>query len=727
MSRLSRLRVLAGSASLAAGALLVAACGPAPAPGSQQNLSPPARTVDAGSSATSRPAVPNPTAPPASRVLHGSSPSPDFTDLTFPDPNDGWLLGGPTVNGPGSGPPEAEFWHTASSGATWQEQWHGAGLGLSITATDAAHAWALITCASGSKASCGRKLMATSDGGRRWRVVAALSHAVNRVQFVTRSFGIATAGSCLTGLPATRCPGQILVSHDGGASWTTVLADASPVFATASGTGQLWAAETTPGTGSELGSGITFLTSTNGGQSWQPLGQFDNGVPVTPQIQIRLATSRAGLAWASLFDIGSCAMHGCGTAALLQSDDGGKTWNRVSLASGAQGCAWSSIVFSAAPDGYVMAATAFNGAACSPPFGMLFGHGSSGWRRLPSWMLTSVTSLAAVSRNVAFAITDQDVIARTGDGGRHWIQLLPALAPAGQVDPVSVTTALGDQDTGFDAGAVLRTENGGRSWQRVADLPGLVTWLDFPSAADGVAVTYQSGRTPAWELWRSRDVGAVWNLVGQLPAGKGANDGIAGPWMSSDGHGLLLALTGTLPWQEAASGAAGPARIWTTADWGATWAEGGLLPLDGDSLQGPASFGYAPGSSGGLAAGLAGGQAGWTGWLIVATPSFATEVAGTRGRSLVRLHVPVGNDIQLIGSRAGFAWTISGAGAGGLVTLYRTADGGRSWQRAQFRLDLAAGSSGSVALAFTDVTHGWLVAAGATWHTSDGGRSWVRA
>jgi photosystem II stability/assembly factor-like uncharacterized protein len=89
----------------------------------------------------------------------------------------------------------------------------------------------------------------------------------------------------------------------------------------------------------------------------------------------------------------------------------------------------------------------------------------------------------------------------------------------------------------------------------------------------------------------------------------------------------------------------------------------------------------------------------------------------------------VGNDIQLISSRTGFSWAISGAGRGpgGLATLYRTTNGGRNWQSARFRLDLAAGFQATVALAFTDATHGWLVAAGATWHTIDGGRTWTRA
>jgi photosystem II stability/assembly factor-like uncharacterized protein len=54
-------------------------------------------------------------------------------------------------------------------------------------------------------------------------------------------------------------------------------------------------------------------------------------------------------------------------------------------------------------------------------------------------------------------------------------------------------------------------------------------------------------------------------------------------------------------------------------------------------------------------------------------------------------------------------------------------DGGRHWQRAQVRLELPAGSAASTQPAFTDATHGWLVAAGATWHTADGGRAWTPA
>ena len=44
---------------------------------------------------------------------------------------------------------------------------------------------------------------------------------------------MATADRCLADSAPTGCPGQLLVSRDGGAHWTPVLAASGPVFATA--------------------------------------------------------------------------------------------------------------------------------------------------------------------------------------------------------------------------------------------------------------------------------------------------------------------------------------------------------------------------------------------------------------------------------------------------------------------------------------------------------------
>ena len=323
MSRRSAFRQLTGCAVLAAGVLFVAACGPA-----------------------SGPRAATPSSVPASRVLRGPAPAPHFTGLAFPDAADGWLLGEPTADVAGTGSASAEIWHTVTGGATWQEQWHGAGSPRSISATDADHAWALITCPpGGGHASCQPELLATADEGQHWQAAAVMPREADQVQFVTGSLGIATVDGCLSDVNASRCQGQVLVSHDGGATWTEVLATHAPVSATADAAGQLWAAETKPGSSRQpglLGSGVTFLTSTDGGRSWQQLGTAASE-PVTAQIQIRLAAGPGGLAWASLFDPGSCAMHGCGVAELLHSTDGGRTWSAAPLTPGTFGCGWGSL------------------------------------------------------------------------------------------------------------------------------------------------------------------------------------------------------------------------------------------------------------------------------------------------------------------------------------------------------------------------------------------------
>jgi photosystem II stability/assembly factor-like uncharacterized protein len=114
---------------------------------------------------------------------------------------------------------------------------------------------------------------------------------------------------------------------------------------------------------------------------------------------------------------------------------------------------------------------------------------------LPPWQLTQVTSLDAVSGEVAYAIGGQDLLARTGDGGLQWTELRPAPAPTGLLDVLGPTTALGAQDAG-DAGAILRSADGGHTWTELAHLPGMVTQLDFPVATDGIAATYQPASRP---------------------------------------------------------------------------------------------------------------------------------------------------------------------------------------------------------------------------------------
>ena len=659
--------------------------------------------------ATSSPPLPSGTQSPHQAGERVTT-TPTFTALAFPTRAAGWLLG---VAGlpPDTGPSRAEVWHTATAGATWQVQWEGSGAPLSISAPDPGHAWALIACpANARKPSCGRELIGTADGGRNWRRVTTLPPAVNEIQFVSADLGIAIEDSCLADDSLTKCPGNVLISHDGGTTWASALSGANPVFATASPAGQLWAAQIHPGLGLKGGSqgpDVTFLTSMNGGRSWQRLGQLAGIGPLTTRAQVTLAATAEGLAWATVFDMNSCAMHGCGVADLFQSVDGGTTWTQDSLVDALQsgGCGSDSMIVSVAPDRSAWAATGRNGGACSTPFGLMFLYSGAGWQQRRPWQLAGIGALAAVSHDVAYALSDQGVLARTDDGGQQWTQLLPAAAPAGQLAAVSATTAFGAQDA-VDAGAVLRSGNGGRSWHVIARLPGVITQLDFPSTSDGVAVTFASAGT--WQLWLSRDGGVTWVRAGRLPPT--ITTGIFGPWVSADGHGLLLTVTGNLPWERDSGGTA-PVREWTTSNWGASWTRGALLPVG--TVVGPASFAWqVPG--------------GWTGWLVAFAAGGSQQIMTASGRFLGG-SPPVGN-VQLIGSGTGFAWAPeSGQVAVSVMELYRTTDNGRTWQHYQVRLPAAEGAGTPTLLAFSDPSHGWLVEGSATLHTSDGGRTWQNA
>ena len=342
--------------------------------------------------------------------------TPQYTAVAFPGPASGWLLGQP-----GSGAARAEIWHSVTAGRTWQPQWQGAGDPLAVSATDPAHAWALVACPGSALkpdgTSCGRTLIGTTDAGLHWRVIARLPASVNQVQFFSGRLGVATSDRCLAVPSTARCPSQLLLSRDSGAHWTPVLAAPGPVFATAAAAGRMWAAE-------PAGSVISFLTSTDGGRHWRAVGRMTSPGPLSPDV-------------------------------------------RVGLAAGPPG------------------------SPGSPPLGLLYRSGpsvgdSASQRSLPAlppWQLTQVTSLDAVSGEVAYAIGGQDLLARTGDGGLHWTELRPAPAPTGLLDVLGPATALGAQDAGdasvaaplldfsdashgwlvFD-GVTWRTSDGGVSW-----------------------------------------------------------------------------------------------------------------------------------------------------------------------------------------------------------------------------------------------------------------------
>jgi photosystem II stability/assembly factor-like uncharacterized protein len=606
------------------------------------------------------------------------------TGFAAAGPDAGWAIASGTV------------WHTGDGGATWQLQWRGPGSPVWVTATDGAHAWVLVSC----RSSCGRELLGTSDGGAHWRFLASLPGAVNQVQFGTDGFGVATSDACLADQSLTRCPGSLLVSRDGGARWTVALTGAGPVFATVNSAGQLWAASTVVG-GGMSSADATFATSTDGGVRWQRLGRVSGLGTLSADVRMTLALGAGGqLVRASIYDQLTCAMGGCSVADLLATGNGGRSWSQVNLPdSYPDYCAPIEIALSG---GWFAASR--NGAACSPPLGLVYTYGASGWAQQPPWELTGISSLTAVNQEVAYAIGDQGALSRTTDGGQHWSQLLPAPEPTGTLATAGAGAVFGAQDASA-SGAILRAAPGG-SWQQVADLPGVVTQLDFTSALDGYAATYTADEAVPWHLWTSTDGGMSWEPAGALPGGNLTV--VDGPWFSADGQGLLLTIASGNPWNPAVGGS-GAVREWTTSDGGASWTKGSPPPLGADTIDGPASFVYA---------------AGWTGWLDVANAKYDQEVVALSGGRLAVLpgRPPADGGVQVIGPGTGFAWDLYfGRHDSVTLVLKRTTDGAQRWTRSELPLPSSAYAA---LIAFANADDGWLVVGNSTWRTRDGGRTW---
>lgn len=211
-------------------------------------------------------------------------------DVFFSDALHGWAVG---ANG--------AIFHT-SNGRTWKRQQLPAmrlpqgvnrddAMYLSeVVAVDANHAWAL--------ASASRSwIYATADGGRHWRLVAAMPRALAGLAFVSQTTGWAAYAG-------------VLHTTDGGRHWTTQLEasgqavggvaclDATHVWVTRGGDilsssdgGRTWTRRT-PHQGLSLGD-IQFVDAKHG---WA-IGEYDTPGYQGVYYQIVLSTRDGGATW----------------------------------------------------------------------------------------------------------------------------------------------------------------------------------------------------------------------------------------------------------------------------------------------------------------------------------------------------------------------------------------------------------------------------------------------
>ena len=305
----------------------------------------------------------------------------------------------------------------------------------------------------------------------------------------------------------------------------------------------------------------------------------------------------------------------------------------------------------------------------------------------------------------------------TSDGGDRWAALPTPPAPLGyytrRADGVTDLVFANSSDGFLFGPGLLATHDGGRSWVRQA-LPPVLT----VRAGDGsVYALTQRGQGGPVELWRSVVGGSHWQRL-PLPAGAAGLPGVyQGMNLYAEGGTLVLLQMG-LTNVGVNPGQVG--RLWVSEDAGARW-QARSVPC-------------VPGAGGAAVVSIALGHS--DAWLVDCYDNLQSSqeqntqhhLYGTvdAGRTWVRLPDPTRHNapVLLADNGSGHAFLATEGGLGD--TLVGTTDGGRSWG---LMVQSGGLDFGWADLGFVSASVGFVVgpthyAPTHLYRTRDGGRSW---
>jgi photosystem II stability/assembly factor-like uncharacterized protein len=285
-----------------------------------------------------------------------------------------------------------------------------------------------------------------------------------------------------------------------------------------------------------------------------------------------------------------------------------------------------------------------------------------------------VATQTFISRQVAW---------RTADGGASWQPFNPPASSAFSSNPYQFVDANTVFTLAFPGSALERTTDGGATWQSVP----------LPTFINSFLVSYQAYsarrlivRDASGRAYLTTDGGVHWSV---LSAGGTFSPSLNGVWFFDSREGLAIGSDGSSV---------------RTADGGQTWI----------TTTPNGFFGWR------RAQFLADGSKGWvisdTGAIYLSTDKGKTWLSPVPQTS-----TPLGGvtDFHFIDERQG--WAVSPFAFTGQDTLYRTSDGGLSWQSVAG----TSGIGGLTSLRFADATHGAAVGpAGVATVTVDGGTTW---
>jgi photosystem II stability/assembly factor-like uncharacterized protein len=199
-------------------------------------------------------------------------------------------------------------------------------------------------------------------------------------------------------------------------------------------------------------------------------------------------------------------------------------------------------------------------------------HGASSaprWQLTPTGTTERFRGLAAVSRQVAWLGGTNGTVLRTVDGGRSWQDVSPPGAEALQFRDVealdarhAVALTIG---TGTDS-RIYRTGDGGRTWQLAftnAEPDAFYDCIAFTDPLHGLALSDPVGG--AFRIAATSDGGRSWTVR----PGAGMPPALAGEFAFAASGTCLVARPGGRYWF--ASGGGAQTRVFRSTDAGRTW------------------------------------------------------------------------------------------------------------------------------------------------------------
>lgn len=609
-------------------------------------------------------------------------PSDAFPRVQFIDASHGWMVGCPA----GRPADACRLLGTSDGGHSWSALAQVSDV-QSLAFRSARDGWLLGTVG-------GRfAVYATTDGGRTLHLLARLPSAFRP----TSSAGWAAppmiaalgpqSGYVVTGR-------RLAITEDGGRSW---------VIRSAPQGVQDSVTMLSPDTGfAETSEGVD--QTIDGGRTWREVFRLPEAMlaPATGPISPGGITVDGGSGYAA-FDIANCWAGGC-PGVIAASIDGGRHWRLVSGSSQGPIPGWHGPM--TGPGGGVVRIQAVGPGqvVVNDMYGLALSRdGGRTWRPMaaPSTQPSGAFSaLSYVPGSGLYAVGGYDAgfLIHAARLAGTWEQVYPAPAPVQAIDAVSPHLMYG-MGLAWDPFALLRSTNGGASWSVLpSSAPGAGA-LSFANRRYGACVSWG-----ATEFSVTRDGGRTWRTVLSPP-------GIAYAVLFPTGRGVALEY--------------GPDGVpKRTID---TFSVGRPMPAPRAGAHLPTEPGHGAGTTDAVAFGTPA-----SGWFLTLQGGRATLWrTGDGGRTWARIPLPASRGGQLTS-----AW-LSAAGAHAVwvaiapvqagsdhAELLVSGDGGAHWRRMVLPAGMLPQNPGQQVLSAQSADNAWILTATGLYRTADGGHTW---